>query len=100
MQIRAGREGKKAHGKTAAETQEYLPKKEMPLGKKFDNSFSGMWEDAKGEYGEEGASVEFPLVELVQYLRQRLHDSVQQSPHSHRHLQQFQYWRDTEETKK
>lgn len=43
MQIRAGKEGKKAHGKTAAGTEQYIyPKKEMPLDNKFNNSFSGM----------------------------------------------------------
>lgn len=42
MQIRAGRERKKAYGNTAAKTEEYLPKKEVSLGSKFNNSFSGM----------------------------------------------------------
>lgn len=71
-------------------------KKEVPLGTRFNNSLRG---DAKGEYRKEVVSVEFSLAELVQYLRQCLHDSVQQRSHSHRHLQEFQYCRCKEETK-
>lgn len=64
----------------------------MPLGNKFNNSFRGFWERIPKENTEDEkdeASLGFSSAELEQYLRQRLHDSVQQSPHSYCHLQEF-----------
>lgn len=82
-------------GEIAAGLEHYIPKKkkkEMPLGNKFSNSFRGFREGIPKERTEDEkdeASLGFSLAELEQYLRQRLHDGVQQSPHSHCHLQEF-----------
>lgn len=81
-------------GKIAAGLEHYIQKKkkiEMPLGNKFNNSFRGFWERIPKENIDEKdkASLGFSLADLKQYLRQRLHDGVQQSPHSYCHLQEF-----------
>lgn len=92
-------------GKTAAVIEQYTHKhtqKEMPLGNEFNNSSRGFGKripKESTEDEEDEASLGLSLAELEQYLRQCLHDGVQQSPHSHCHLQEFQHCRNTEELK-
>lgn len=74
-------------------------KKEMLLRCNFRDSFCGMWNPwRKKNADEDGRRVSrlwWVLFSGV-YLRQGLHNGVQQSSHPHRHLQELQYCGDTQ----
>lgn len=98
MQIRVSGVEEKAHGKRRRpETGDCAPEKKCLWDVKF------LWDVLGCEIHEEKHMTERQLggfdgchvAPLTAYLRQSLHNGVQQSPHPHRHLQELQYCGDT-----